>query len=76
MNECVRWVLLSRYVHGDCFRPISQLHTCRENLFSHLGVLCGMLPNQHLQINKLFEEISSSELTLTGWVKSNTKTIN
>lgn len=48
MNECVSWVLLSCYVHGDCFSPISQLHTCMENLFSHLGESCGMLPNQHL----------------------------
>lgn len=29
-----------------------------------------------LQTNKLFEEINSSELTLTSWVKSNAKTIN
>lgn len=29
-----------------------------------------------LQTNKLFEEINSLELTLTGWTKSNAKTIN
>lgn len=29
-----------------------------------------------LQMNKLLEEISSSELTLTGWVKSNAKKTN
>lgn len=51
LNNSASWGLLSHYVHGDCFRPISQLHTRIVNLFSYLGALCGMIPRRHLPFN-------------------------